>query len=80
MTKQELIQVKSALKEGDLKIIEANVKKHSKVKIHYQTVRNAFKGKAGGLNEIAVLKESRQVLVNNIKESEKAIKLIDKYV
>ena len=80
MTKQELKQVKSALKEGDLKIIEANVKKHSKVKIHYQTVRNVFKDKSKDLTVHAVLKESRIALVNNIKESEKAIKLIDKYV
>jgi FAD synthase len=74
MTKLELKQIKKALKEGDLKII-AEI-----TGLHYQTVQNVFRGDSPPRTRRDVVIQARLRLDANRKESEKAIKLIDKYV
>ena len=74
MTKLELKQIKKALKEGDLKIIAENTE------LHYQTVQNVFRGISPPRTQRDVVAQARLILDANRKESEKAIKLIDKYV
>jgi hypothetical protein len=73
-TNEQLNYIRHSFKEGD------KIKLSERTRFSIGTINNALAGRSIERSTRMILKEAKNILKENIKDSERAIKIIEKYV